>query len=68
MYNVNIELFFNQSNYTMLKVPNLDHKIHLVLSKNNLLNINPLDIELLNKLIMARVYKIAVGDVYRWSE
>lgn len=67
-YNVNIELFFNQSNYTMLKVPNLDHKIHLVLSKNNLLNINPLDIELLNKLIMARVYKIAVGDVYRWSE
>lgn len=67
-YNVNIEEYFKGPNYNLLKVKDLDKKIKY-LSVNKNLDTNELNIELLNKMIVGKVYRECILENKSiWSE
>lgn len=67
-YNVDIEEYFKGPNYNLLKVKNLDKKIKY-LSVNKNLDTTELNIELLNKMIVGKVYRECVLENKNiWSE
>lgn len=67
-YNVDIEKYFQGPNYNLLKVKDLDKKIKY-LSDNKNLNTTELDVELLNKMIVGKVYRECVLENKNiWSE
>ena len=67
-YNVDIEEYLNGINYNLLKVKDLDKKINY-LAKNKNLDIDNLDVEVLNKMIVGKVYRESTQEVKDiWSE
>lgn len=66
-YGVNMKAYFAQNNYNLLKVCNLDSKIRYLKHKYNY-NTDTLDYELLNKLIIAKVYRECQDNAIIWSD
>lgn len=67
-YNVDVEEYFKGSNYNLLKTHNLSDKIKYF-EKNKNLNTEELNLELLNKMLVGKVYRECVLEVKDiWSE
>ena len=66
-FGVNIEEYFNGINYNLLKVTNLKAKISFIAIKHNL-DITTLDCELINKIIVGKVYRECLNNQIMWSE
>lgn len=66
-YNVDLPKFFSEGNYTILKVSNLEAKIRYLKSKYSF-NTEPLDYELLTKLIIAKVYRESKTSLVIWGD
>lgn len=69
-YNVNMEEYFgdNNTNYNLIKVSDLEKKLKYIIEHNNLINSNPLDYELINKLLVSKIYKDALSGKVNWGE
>lgn len=66
-YGVNMETYFAGANYNLLKVRNLKGKINYLANKNNL-DLSTLDCELINKMIVGKVYRECLNNQVMWSE
>lgn len=66
-FNVNMEEYFSGANYNLLKVSNLKAKISFVAIKNNI-DVNNLDCELMNKILVGKVYRECLDNRIMWSE
>lgn len=64
---VDLEEFFKQDNYNIIKVPRLDKKLNIVI-KENKASRKKNDYALLNKLLINKVYNECINKNQAWSE
>lgn len=64
--NIDMEYYFgDNANYNLLKVKDLEQKLKYLIAKNNL---TTLDIDLLNKLLIGKVYRDSFEESITWGE
>lgn len=66
-YGVDIKAYFAGDNYNLLKVSNLNSKIRYLKQKYSI-NTDKLDCELLNKLVIAKVYRECKNNAVIWGD
>ena len=64
---VDLEEFFKQDNYNIIKVPRLDKKLNIVI-KENKASRKKNDYALLNNLLINKVYNECINKNQAWSE
>lgn len=68
-FNINLMEYFSEENinYNLLKTSNLEDKLNYITTKYKLKNSNPLDFNLVNKILVTIVYQESLGNKVDWS-
>lgn len=69
-YNINISEYFDEKNvnYNLLKTSGLDLKLAYITKKYKLIKANPLNHDLVNKILVSKVYRESKGKEINWGE
>lgn len=69
-HNIDLDGYFspNNTNYNLLKTNNLELKLQYIEEHSNVSESNPIDYDLLNKLLISKVYNDANEGTVDWGE
>lgn len=69
-HNIDLKSYFGpeNSNYNLLKTTNLDSKLRYIEEQSTVTESNPVDYDLINKLLISKIYNDANAGIINWGE
>lgn len=69
-HNIDLESYFgpDNTNYNLLKTTNLDAKLHYIEKHSTASDTYPVDYDLMNKLLVSKIYSEANEGIINWGE